>query len=65
MKPWTSSGLNSVNSNIALIRSSAMRAVAVTMYLVTGTLNAPEFALALTGLLNAVVVYEVPNTEEG
>ena len=34
-------------------------------YLVTGTLNAPEFALALTGLLNVVAVYEVPNAPEG
>lgn len=38
---------------------------AVIMYLVTGTLDAPELALALTGMLNAVVVYEVPNAEEG
>jgi len=35
------------------------------MYLLTGTLNAPELALALTGLLNAVAVYEVPNAPEG
>lgn len=28
-------------------------------------LNVPAFALALKGLLNAMVVYEVPNAEEG
>jgi len=38
-------------------------AVALTMWAITGTLNAPEFALALTGLLNAVAVYEVPNAK--
>lgn len=39
--------------------------VALAMWEVTGTLNAPEFAVALTGLLNAAAVYEVPNGEEG
>ena len=35
--------------------------VALVMWRLSGELNAPEFALALTGLLNAVAVYEVPN----
>ena len=39
-------------------------AVGLTMWAITGTLNAPEFALGLTGLLNAAVVYETPNAEE-
>ena len=38
--------------------------VALILWAMTGTLNAPEFALALTGLLNAVAVYEVPNAAE-
>lgn len=49
----------------AVVAAAIPVAVAVIMYLVTGALNAPEFALALMGLLNAVAVYEVPNTEEG
>ena len=49
----------------AVVAAAIPAIVAVIMYLVTGTLNAPEFALALTGLLNAVAVYEVPNAPEG
>lgn len=41
--------------------------VAFAMWRLTGNLNTPEFALALTGFLNAVAVYETPNAgpEEG
>ena len=49
----------------AVVAAAIPVVVAVTMYLVTATLNAPEFALALTGLLNALAVYEVSNAPGG
>ncbi len=49
----------------AIAAAAVPLAVALILWRMTGTLNAPEFALALTGLLNAVAVYEVPNAEEG
>lgn len=39
--------------------------VALTLWMITGEINAPELSVALTGLLTAVLVYEVPNAEEG
>ncbi len=49
----------------AVVAAAIPVVVAVIMYLVTDTLNAPELALAPAGLLNALVVYEVSNAEEG
>lgn len=45
----------------AVVAAAVPLAVSAVMWAITGTLNAPEFALALTGLLNAAAVYETPN----
>jgi len=49
----------------AVVAAAIPVVVGLLMWYATGTLNAPELALALTGLLNAVAVYEVPNAPEG
>lgn len=38
--------------------------LALILWAVTGTLNEPELATALSGLLAALIVYFVPNTHE-
>lgn len=48
----------------SVVAGAVPLAVAVAMWGLTGTLNAPEFALALTGFLNAAAVYETPNAPE-
>lgn len=49
----------------AVVAATIPVIVALILWAMTGTLNAPEFALALTGLLNAVAVYETPNAQDG